>query len=993
MSINPLDLAALSRLLDNVLELPTVGREAWLQTLPEADRRLIPMLRDMLRDHDSHPPQGGFLSSGPAFEALPADDEIASAGERIGPYRLVRELGRGGMGAVWLADRADGNFKRQVALKLPHLAWGGGLVERMAREREIGALLEHPNIARLYDAGVDERGRPYLALEYIDGETLDVWCKRQSLSVRERLKLVVQVARAVAYAHARLVVHRDLKPSNVIVSPDGQTHLLDFGIAKLLHDATPGEPGLTQELGRVLTPHFASPEQLRGGAITVQSDVYSLAVLSYELLTGTTPYKPDRKTLGALEEAILRSEPALASSRALDAATARQLKGELDAILAMALKREPGERYATVDAFANDIERLLNGEVVLAQPDSLGYRTSKLLQRNRLAFGAAAAVLFAVIAGAGVSVAQARNAYEAAERAEVVKAFVVDLFKANSRESPANKQLRQLPAELLLERGAKLIETRFAKQPALQAELYGVVGGIFADVGANELAATYAERQVRLLADNGAPRAEQARANLLLTEILFVDRKMSAANSAGKRALEMAEGDAALRPRALVLMTRVLRRQGLDDEAEVMLKRAEGELQGSGGPTALSARVKAIRAATLTDKNRFEDALALYRSAIDEAVTAEGALSPVAIDLRLEVARGLISQGRGTDSAAYSEAALAALRETGGASDVRAALEESNIAAAKNDMGQLAAEPAKTAIEHALGVLNGHGSLVPESIKALVEFDLGRVYATWGDAQRADDLISRVAKSLRSRVEGPTVLFHLASYQGLVAMYAGRHEEADRFSRERIANRKLLGSSRHPYAISDHTAAAFNLGMSRRYQQAEELLAAAGRIDLPLATAGVTPTYIALIPKMRARISLMKGDASSALAQLLPEDKDEEDMFPFNAVLLRGEILCAVGRREEGLSRLERTLKTMEQRDHRLHPELARARAVTGLCALAHGQRERAAALNALARDALRAQATVSSYFSAPSDQLERLLAKGANGTADPRAAPFARLK
>ena len=174
----------------------------------------------------------------------PSDESVAHAGDRVGAYALLREIGRGGMGSVWLAARADGSFKRQVALKLPRLAWGAGLAERMAREREIGALLEHPNIARLYDAGVDERGRPYLALEYIDGQPIDAWCEAQGLSVRDRLRLFVQVARAVAYAHGRLVVHRDLKPSNVMVTPDGQAHLLDFGIAKLLTDAATPEAGL-----------------------------------------------------------------------------------------------------------------------------------------------------------------------------------------------------------------------------------------------------------------------------------------------------------------------------------------------------------------------------------------------------------------------------------------------------------------------------------------------------------------------------------------------------------------------------------------------------------------------------------------------------------------------------------------------------------------------------------------------------------------------------
>jgi serine/threonine-protein kinase len=264
------------------------------------------------------------------------------------------------------------------------------------------------------------------------------------------------VARAVAYAHGRLVVHRDLKPSNVLVTADGQARLLDFGIAKLLHEAGAGSD-LTQEQGRVLTPQYASPEQFEGATITVASDVYSLGVLLYELLTGRHPYATQRKSVAAMEEAILEGEPPLASDKASDKTTARQLRGELDAILAKALRRDPARRYATADAFANDVERHLGGERVLAQPDSLAYRIRKTLQRHRAAFAATGAIAMAVLSGTAISIVQAKRANDAAERARVVKEFVVDVFRVNERGQTGNRELRQLPAELLLERGARLI--------------------------------------------------------------------------------------------------------------------------------------------------------------------------------------------------------------------------------------------------------------------------------------------------------------------------------------------------------------------------------------------------------------------------------------------------------------------------------------------------------------------------------------------------------
>ena len=394
MALNPADIATLSRLLDEALALAPNTREAWLSALPPEHQRHAPALRGMLADAED-------LEASPRLQTLPtlpSDEAVARAGDSIGPYRLRHEIGRGGMGSVWLAERADGAFKRQLALKLPRLAWGAGLAERMARERDIGALLEHPAIARLYDAGVDGRGRPYLALEYIDGQPIDAWCEAQALSVRDRLRLFVQVARAVAYAHGRLVVHRDLKPSNVLVTPDGQAHLLDFGIAKLLTDASVPETGLTQQQGRVLTPHYASPEQVAGDAITVPSDVYSLGVLLYELLTSTLPIAPMRSTLGAVEDAILQGDAPPASSRVKDKARARALRGEVDAILGKAMQREPARRYATADAMAQDIERHLNGETVMARPDSVVYRLRKGLRRNWLPASAAAAVLAGLLA-------------------------------------------------------------------------------------------------------------------------------------------------------------------------------------------------------------------------------------------------------------------------------------------------------------------------------------------------------------------------------------------------------------------------------------------------------------------------------------------------------------------------------------------------------------------------------------------------------------------
>ena len=376
-------------LLDTALELDSVQHRAWLDALPPEQARLSPMLKMLLLAH-ADVGTGDFMRA-PATFALPTEPTPPglAAQSLVGPYRLLREIGQGGMASVWLADRPDGLLERQVALKLPHVSWGiASFAERMARERKILASLTHPNIARLYDAGIAADGRPFLALEYVDGQPIDAYAAAAELTVRARVELGVQVARAVAYAHAHLVVHRDLKPSNILIDAQGQAHLLDFGIAKLVDpqfgDVADEGSQLTLATGRALTPDYASPEQIRGDAIGTASDIYSLGVVLFELLAGARPYRL-KSGLGAaaLAEAIARVEAPRASVAATDATQKRQLAGDLDAILAKALAKDPRERYATMDALADDLERHLRGEPVQARPASRWYLAERWVRRHK----------------------------------------------------------------------------------------------------------------------------------------------------------------------------------------------------------------------------------------------------------------------------------------------------------------------------------------------------------------------------------------------------------------------------------------------------------------------------------------------------------------------------------------------------------------------------------------------------------------------------------
>lgn len=494
---------ALSRLFDRGREIESGQRERWIGELPGEQLHLAPALREMLAASEQSPASG-------ALSTLPklADqrEAVAKPGERVGLYRLLREIGRGGMGSVWLAERADGTFERQVALKLPRLTWGAGLAERMARERRIGGRLEDPAIARLYDAGVDEQGRPFIAMEYIDGVPIDVWCGEQELDTRARLTLFLQVIRAAAYAHSRQVLHRDLKPANILVDKQGRAHLLDFGIAMVMaEDAADGK--LTLDQGRVLTPQYASPEQVAGQPMGVASDIYSLGVTLFEVLTGRLPFEPKRRSLAALEDAILAGDASRASDIEQDATIRKALRGEVDAILSKALARDPAKRYATADEMADDVQRHLEGETVAARQHSIGYGLLKAARRHRMGVFAVSALIVAVVLGSGAAGLQVQRAARSAERERLIKEFVADVFRASGLADPMNAADRPAFTPLSLEQGAEMIRQRFSGQPELQAELLGVVGQVFLDMGAHKLAEKYAVRPALALS---APRTDGA---------------------------------------------------------------------------------------------------------------------------------------------------------------------------------------------------------------------------------------------------------------------------------------------------------------------------------------------------------------------------------------------------------------------------------------------------------------------------------------------------
>ena len=414
MGLSISQMTRMSRLLDEALQLDAAARSAWLEALPEEHQDLAQALRDSLLPGDAQLAEieklAALPETGAATETGARSAIGLQIGARVGPYELIRPLGGGGMAEVWLARRADGAFKREVALKLPLVGrWRTDLEQRFARERDILASLEHPHIARLYDAGVDPNGLSYLSMEYVEGCPLTEWCDARRLGIPARLELFLQMLGAVQYAHEKQVIHRDLKPSNVLVTGPGQVRLLDFGVAKLLEADEPQRTEITNLYGRAVTADYASPELLCGGSVDARSDIYSLGVLLYELLTGVRPYRlKEAASIGLLEHSIatvevkkpstVREANAAAARGTIPEKLVRQLRGDLDAIVLKMLAKEPARRYQSVTALVEDLRRHLQARPIEALPARFTDRVGKFLRRNRIVVGVTVTAAAAVVA-------------------------------------------------------------------------------------------------------------------------------------------------------------------------------------------------------------------------------------------------------------------------------------------------------------------------------------------------------------------------------------------------------------------------------------------------------------------------------------------------------------------------------------------------------------------------------------------------------------------
>ena len=605
--ISPERWRALSPYLDQALDVPTAERAAWLAAITARDAGLGSELRAMLAQHDVADTDG-FLDGAVLDPRLTLNQSLA--GQVLGAYRLVSVIGQGGSGSVWLAERCDGRFEGQAAVKLLNV----GLInrageERFRREGTFLARLRHPRIAHLIDSGVAKSGQPYLVLEHVNGQCIDRYCDARSLSIEARLRLFLDVLDAVAHAHANLIVHRDIKPGNVLVSVAGDVKLLDFGIAKLVEPGTDWEAGrpaasgpVTRDVAKALTPEFAAPEQLAGGPVTTATDIYALGVLLYLLLTGQHPAGRAARSPATLIRAIVDTEPPHVSEAVVSPADTleeltrhaaqcgttparlqRVLRGDLDTIVAKALKKNAAERYASVTALAGDIQRYLRHEPISARPDTMHYRAARFVRRHAVGVSMAATVVM-VIGGlttlytARLS-AERDRAQRETSKAVKVSELLMQVLTSADPYTIRSQQSGEPSVRALLDASVGQVQTELAGQPELQAEMLTMIGRTYRRLGEYDKARTLLEQALA----SGLEAFGQNHATVAKTldylgvvnadkgDYAAASRSLERALSVRRAVLGAEHADVAI---TLAELGRLYQDQGLNDRAEPLHREA-----------------------------------------------------------------------------------------------------------------------------------------------------------------------------------------------------------------------------------------------------------------------------------------------------------------------------------------------------------------------------------------------------------------------------------
>ncbi len=726
-------------LFEAALDHPPAERPSFLADACLDDEALLREVASLLAaDENAHPL---LDTSAVAAWQLPDDafppGVLRSEGERVGPYRIVRSIGQGGMGTVFLAERADGLFEQQVALKLVRGGMlSGRVVRRFEVERQILARLQHPNIARLLDGGVTAEGQPFFAMEYVDGIPLDRHCAAEDSDVRKRVALLQTVGEAVQYAHRSLIVHRDLKPSNVLVTSGGTVKLLDFGIAKMLADAEDASTAITQTGQQVMTPAYAAPEQLAGDPVTTATDVYALGVMLYELLAGERPHADDRI------EAVRGGTPPAPDAPSSRAPTTRHrhIHGDLDLICLKALRPEPERRYDSAGQLADDLRRYLDGRPIEARPDTTGYRIRTFVRRHRTATLAAAAVamlIVALVAFYTVRLAEERDrARLEAERAEQVADFLTGLFED---ADPAATGGEAVSARDVLDVGARRIDRELSDRPELQSSLFGVIGEVYQNIGAYDASRTHLERSLELARETPS----------------------------------MEDGEIADYMRVLA---RLYQETGQYDDADRLYREALGLLT----PTSASARLRIARTHhaygtlhwEMRDMRAADSLYVLAQSTIEDELPQTHWLQSTLIEDRATI---VFEEGRLEEAGTGYAEALRLRRAAHPGDHPNIALSLNNLAMVRRHQGRYAtAESLYTA---SLDIrVRLFGERHPDVAHTLNH--LGRLYYNMGDYDRAEPFARR-AMALRADLYGEKHVSTISSMGSLAGTLAARGDAGE----------------------------------------------------------------------------------------------------------------------------------------------------------------------------------------------------------------------
>jgi serine/threonine-protein kinase len=672
-------------LFDALVELRPDARRRALDDARVRENEVASEVERLLRAHDA---SDGFIER-PAYESAGATIVGASGldpGTRIGRYRVVREIGRGGMGEVYLAERADASFQQRVAIKVVKRGMDTDeILARFLAERQTLANLRHPNITALLDGGVTDDGRPYLVMEHVEGAPIDRHCSERALSIRARLELFCKVCDAVHTAHMNLVVHRDLKPSNILVMPDGEPKLLDFGVAKALSSDAQNPDERTESGLRLLTPHFASPEQLRGERVTTATDVYSLGLILCVLLTGKRPFDDGASVE---DEATRRDHPTkpsrIAERSAPDDRLARTLRGDLDTIVLTALRADPRERYTSARALADDIRRHLDGMPIAARPRTAAYTLAKFVRRRPFESGAGALAALALLTALVVSIASQR----ATEKARALETTQRELAERRAAESGAVVEfMRGIFASIdpskargrdtaLLRETMDLAAARLDEQPGLsataQVAIRSTIGGTYRAISDQDRAEAQFERALGLI-ESGADVGDEEAARALrgLGLLRLEQSRFEEAQALLDRAMLLIEraDDAPWKPRERLatLETLAIVRLEVGDlpgaEARLRELLVAQDTQGVR-PATIDAR--SVLPVVLAQQGNYEDALEMLRARLAELLDEHGEDDPETIGVRNSLGVVLRRMERNEEAAEmYATAAVAAFRVFG----------------------------------------------------------------------------------------------------------------------------------------------------------------------------------------------------------------------------------------------------------------------------------------------------------------------------------------